>query len=384
MSLTNYQTTTIESTDYRNTKSKKNIYDKSRICRGTINSGEKKSNFGSIPRKDEIFLLQKSSNNINDRFNSGHDNIYYTDTATFPGAGSYKIANDFILNRYNSISLSSNSMRFNNNNIYNEIPGVGHYNLPDKKLNDNNYRYNSLFKEKSANNIKRINSESKSKSKDKKNQNNNFNRNTIDVVDIDQRKKKLNFNSYSKREDYAGSNSLFVIKNKNPGPGSYFKNKNEISKSLKNIYHPKTFKNEYSILQTEAKNIINEMNKNNDNEKSGKMNFKLMNCRKNPSQRIIGVKEITDTYIDNTKPKPLYYRKKPDISKTKLFTEGDIPYINFKINEERELKYIKDFLGNDNGKPDIFYLNSPRWKFYEKKYESKIPGPAYYFADNKF
>ena len=47
------------------------------------------------------------------------------------------------------------------------------------------------------------------------------------------------------------------------------------------------------------------------------------------------------------------------------------------------MKYIKDVLGNDNARPDIFYLNSPRWKFYNNKYKFKIPGPAYYFSDRK-
>ena len=32
---------------------------------------------------------------------------------------------------------------------------------------------------------------------------------------------------------------------------------------------------------------------------------------------------------------------------------------------------------NDNGKRDLFYLSSPRWK--ENKLKLKIPGPAYYF-----
>ena len=111
MSLTNYRTATIDSTDYNKTKSQKNIYDKSKIYRGSVHSGENKTNFGSIPRKDEIFILKK--NNYEDRFNSGNNNIYYTDTETFPGSGSYNISNNFILNKYNSISLSSNSIRFN-------------------------------------------------------------------------------------------------------------------------------------------------------------------------------------------------------------------------------------------------------------------------------
>ena len=43
----------------------------------------------------------------------------------------------------------------------------------------------------------------------------------------------------------------------------------------------------------------------------------------------------------------------------------------------KELEYIKSILGNDNGRPDLFYLSSPRWK--ENKYKFRTPGPAYYF-----
>ena len=383
MSLTNYRTATIDSTNYNKIKSTKNIYDKSRIYRGSVHTGENKTNFGSIPRKDEIFLIKK--NKYEDRFNSGNSNIYYTDTETFPGAGTYNISNNFILNKYNSISLSSNSIRFNNN-FDNQVPGVGNYNLSTLNNNSHNYRYKSLFKESSSKNLIRNDSNSKNNS-DKNKENNVDFYNSVDLHDISLKKKKLNFNSYSGRENYSGSNSFFDNKNINPGPGSYFKKNidNDTSKSVKNIYNPKIFKKDnYSILQSEAKKIIKEMNKNNDNEKEEEINFKLLNGKNYPNQKVYSVKEITDSYIDNNSPKPLYYQKKKDTPKNKLYTESDIPYVSFKINEERELKYIKDFLGNENGKPDVFYLNSPRWKFYEKKYQFKVPGPAYYFSENNF
>ena len=383
MSLTNYRTATIDSTNYNKIKSTKNIYDKSRIYRGSVHTGENKTNFGSIPRKDEIFLIKK--NKYEDRFNSGNSNIYYTDTETFPGAGTYNISNNFILNKYNSISLSSNSIRFNSN-FDNQVPGVGNYNLSTLNNNSHNYRYKSLFKESSSKNLIRNDSNSKNNS-DKNKENNVDFYNSVDLHDISLKKKKLNFNSYSGRDNYSGSNSFFDNRNINPGPGSYFKNNinDDISKSVKNIYNSKTFKKDsYSILQSEAKKIIKEMNKNNDNEKEEEMNFKLLNGKNYPNQKVYSVKEITDSYIDNNSPKPLYYQKKKDISKNKLYTESDIPYVSFKINEERELKYIKDFLGNENGKPDVFYLNSPRWKFYEKKYQFKVPGPAYYFSENNY
>ena len=63
-------------------------------------------------------------------------------------------------------------------------------------------------------------------------------------------------------------------------------------------------------------------------------------------------------------------KKKPNIESTST-------NLKFKIDQERELEYIKSILGNDNGRPDLFYLSSPRWK--EEKYKLKTPGPAYYF-----
>ena len=54
--------------------------------------------------------------------------------------------------------------------------------------------------------------------------------------------------------------------------------------------------------------------------------------------------------------------------------------LQFKINQEKELSYIKSVLGNDNGRRDLFYLSCPRWK--ENKYQLRTPGPAYYFNDN--
>ena len=57
--------------------------------------------------------------------------------------------------------------------------------------------------------------------------------------------------------------------------------------------------------------------------------------------------------------------------------ENNQKNFRFYINQQKELDYIKSVLGNDNGKRDLFYLYSPRWK--ENKSKLKTPGPAYYF-----
>ena len=52
------------------------------------------------------------------------------------------------------------------------------------------------------------------------------------------------------------------------------------------------------------------MNKSNDNEKEQEMKFKLLNGKNFPYQKVYSVQEISDSYIDNNSPKPLYYEKK--------------------------------------------------------------------------
>ena len=202
------------------------------------------------------------------------------------------------------------------------------------------------------------------------------------------KEKKLNFNSYSGRDDYSGitnsSDNRYNIKF--PGPGTYFQGKNEPVKVNKELYHKKLFQSDFSLLKTEAKNLLNKVKKKKEKkvDEYFPMKYKLLNRRKNENQKIIGVEETTNTYINKESPLPLYYIKPEDINKTKLYKEGKIPYTSFKINEERELEYIKSVLGNDNARPDIFYLNSPRWKYYNNKYQFKTPGPAYYFYDKKY
>ena len=49
----------------------------------------------------------------------------------------------------------------------------------------------------------------------------------------------------------------------------------------------------------------------------------------------------------------------------------------YSMEQDRELQKIKKILGNDNGRPDFFYLSPDRWK--KNKNNFKAPGPAYYF-----
>ena len=346
-------------------------YDKTKIIKGTVNTGQKKTNYGSIPNKNEIFLFPKSP--IDNRFSSGHNNIYFTDTQTFPGAGTYNLTNEFFLHPYQSISFTNTTERFKSD--FNGIPGVGDYDIAIDD-NKNKVRYNGLYRNyKFDENYNLGNLYTPTPTK----------YNPVKVNEDFIKKKKLNFNSYTGRNEYAGITVDSSSKDKFPGPGSYFKDKSEPIKNNKELYHKKLFQSQYSLLRMEAKNLLNKVKKKKDKsvDENIPLNFKLLNRRKNENQKIISVTETTNTYIDKNAPVPIYYIKPQDINKTKLYKDGKIPYVNFKINEERELKYIKDVLGNDNARPDIFYLNSPRWKYYNNKYQFKTPGPAYYYCDRK-
>ena len=368
------QTSIVQSTSQSLPKKRVRKYDPSRIIKGTINTGQKKCNYGSIPKKNEIFLYPEAP--IDNRFSSGRNNIYYTDTQTFPGSGTYNLTNEFLLNPYKSISFSNTTERFGTD--YNGIPGVGDY---DIAIEDNKYkkRYTGLYRDYKFNtNYKMGNLYTPSPTK----------YNPVKINEDLIKEKKLNFNSYSGRDDYSGitnsSDNRYNIKF--PGPGTYFQGKNEPVKVNKELYHKKLFQSDFSLLKTEAKNLLNKVKKKKEKkvDEYFPMKYKLLNRRKNENQKIIGVEETTNTYINKESPLPLYYIKPEDINKTKLYKEGKIPYTSFKINEERELEYIKSVLGNDNARPDIFYLNSPRWKYYNNKYQFKTPGPAYYFYDKKY
>ena len=53
----------------------------------------------------------------------------------------------------------------------------------------------------------------------------------------------------------------------------------------------------------------------------------------------------------------------------------------YSLEQNKELEKIKKILGNDNGRPDFFYLSPERWK--NNKRDFKVPGPAYYFYHSK-
>jgi hypothetical protein len=346
-------------------KSKKHLFK-------SVYTGYSKKAFGSIPYKTENFLISDKINNK--RFNDVKS-IFYFDHLGNPGVGKYDLSKDF--------SLPGWSMKFGGDNIrfktsFNEIPGVGDYNIENNKILEdkrNNIRYKSLFK-KSTSKKKLLNIQN----------DNDFigpTSTTYSPVyqdDIIKLKKLYNFDSFIGRDKYTGIDMPFsTSKTKNyPGPGFYTQNANIFgsskNKQLKFSYEDKD--KEKSYEESEIKKNPDKAVKKKYYTRNDFPNFKLKSrSPKYNDIKIMTSEEVMKNKSETKKIKRVnildeLLKKKPDLQKSSN-------YLKFKIDQERELEYIKSILGNDNGRPDLFYLSSPRWK--ENKYQLKTPGPAYYF-----
>lgn len=182
---------------------------------------------------------------------------------------------------------------------------------------------------------------------------------------------RYNFDSSSKRD--------FVTINKtySPGPCYYFKTQYKKKDLLPKIIEEscsdrkiKDLKNlkKYSIKTEQSKSDAKFQLKNKGN--SGKYSQYITNM-----DRLAIAHQIQNYNIDNIN-KSIYKEFSNKVKDKDELTSK----IKFKIEEEKELDYIKQILGNDNAKPDLFYLASPRWK--KNIYETKVPGPAYYVPKN--
>ena len=101
--------------------------------------------------------------------------------------------------------------------------------------------------------------------------------------------------------------------------------------------------------------------------------------KQNGNKRENKVYNLEDIHNLNNSFKEIIEDKSKELEKKlreneKTFTSNNL---YFKINEKKELAEIKKILGNENGRPDLFYLSPERWK--SKKNVFKTPGPAYYF-----
>ena len=182
------------------------------------------------------------------------------------------------------------------------------------------------------------------------------------------------FDSFIGRDDYTGIDMPFSSKNNYPGPGFYMHNTNLFgsqNKQLKFNYKDMENSQEISMEKNPEKNVKKYY------DKKDLPNFKLKS--RSPKYNESKIMTFEELQIKNKteKQKLKNINVLDELLKNKPNIEKTSSNLKFKIGQERELEYIKSILGNDNGKPDLFYLSSPRWK--ENKYQLKTPGPAYYF-----
>ena len=352
-----------------NSKSNNTSQKKSKKIFKSIYTGYSKNSFGSIPYKTENFLI--TDNIENKRFNDVKS-IFYFDRLGNPGVGKYNLSKDFNLQGW-SMKFGGYNSRFKTS--FNEIPGVGDYNIENSKILEksrNNIRYKSLFKN--------TNTSLKKKILDINPDNSNLGPTSTTYTpiyqdDIIRIKKMYNFDSFIGRDKYTGIDMPFSSKKDYPGPGFYMQNNDLFgskNKQLKFSYEEKDKSEEDLEIQKNPEKAVKKYY-----NKRDLPNFKLKS--RSPKYNDIKIMTFEELQLKNKSEKQKLKRINmlEELLKKKPNIESTSTNLKFKIDQERELEYIKSILGNDNGRPDLFYLSSPRWK--EEKYKLKTPGPAYYF-----
>ena len=295
-----------------------------------------------------------------------------------------------------SLGFSSTIDRFdiNKNNKYNnsETPGPGTYNFQStflktfKSFSSKGYLNGFLSKENRFNNLdeklyyekfkpgpcdyelNKINSlyDNIKKSLFGKSL---YNKKSSSIKNIFEEKKpdpctynpiKLSSESYKQYNLFNSKISRFkIIYNDNPGPGSYFKNKKII----------KHFKSESSVFKKpicKRIDMLKELNIKTDNDVINEFLDNKINKSLNDDDK--------KKYFSKSKIKNAHIRK---YNSTKLIVSN----IKFDLGDKIDTNNVKPYeFIFELPKKEIMKLSSPRWK--KKKYEFKVPGPAYYHIKN--
>ena len=341
-----------------------------------INHSYFKDSLGSITSKSEKILLDNKLN-INPRF-SGNDPTLNKIKDNTPGVGSYNLEYDWKLKNNAIYMENSDQNRFGEDLGYrNYYPCVGHYDAYKGEKYEkakNNLRYDSLY------NRTRVLF------------NDNTNKNIYDkgfiynpkyLNDVYNNKKKFNFGSYSSRSNYRGSKipSLFANINNNPGPNYYF---NDFDFELRNKNSPKiqltSQSTDTDLKLTKQQNLFNKNNeklifqgKNKDDIYKPK--FVMKQNGNSKDNKVYNLEDI----FKMKNNKKIIIDKKKDLENKLKENEKNVTSkkLYYSMEQDKELERIKKILGNDNGRPDFFYLSPDRWK--NKKTELMTPGPGYYF-----
>ena len=352
----------LKSIKNKNNSAKKEKPYKKAILHSCINSYFKET-FGSIPNKTEKFLL---INNNKDRF-SGSNSVFRQIAENTPGVGSYNLSYDWNLKNKAVKMGESEEKRFPSS--YNFLPGVGDYHIENgiKIQNErDNLRYNSLYKRTKT----LLNNELN------KNIDNFLSYSPQNLDEIMRNKKKYNFCSYSGRNHFRGSKiqTLFDKVNDYPGPGQYFSDVNKSAK--KSSYY--NIRNNTVLENEKPKNILQLIDEHLDDKKDNLDEPKFF-MKQNGNIRDNKLYTFEDIYKLNKSNKKIVVNKGEELEKKLRENEKNTASKNlyYNIRQNMELNRIKKILGNDNGRPDLFYLSPERWK--NKKKEFRPPGPAYYY-----
>lgn len=326
-----------------------------------------KDSLGSIPSKTEKIIV--NNNPINDRF-SGSNSVFNQIGENTPGVGSYDLSYDWDL-KNNCVRMGESEQKRFQNSI-NYLPGVGDYNVDDGKMIQKeriNLRYDSLYKRTKTLFNSHIN----------KNIDNYKYYDPKNINDIEKRKKNYNFSSYSGRNDFRGSKipTFFDKANDNPGPGYYYPFYNKSKQKLSYCYN---IRNNILLGKEKPKNILQLIKENLDNDNKGNTDNPLFTMKQHGNIRDNKLYTFEDIYKMNRRSnKKIIVNEGEELEKKLRENENNTTSKNlyFNIRQNMELNRIKKILGNDNGRPDLFYLSPERWK--DKKKAFKTPGPAYYF-----
>ena len=259
---------------------------------------------------------------------------------------------------------------------FNFIPGAGDYRPEDSKVKEkkrHDIRYKGLYKLPDLEQqLLKINNEFKDKEMP-----NCATYTPLYQDEVMRLKKMYTFDSFTGRNEYTGYDMPFEKKNDYPGPGRYtyiadlFGSNN---RQMKFNYDDKSEIFDDSEIKKHPDKVFKKYSNKNE---IMKMKFKLKS--RSPKYNNIKIMTSEELQLKNKKEK-IDQNKVPQLELLlKNMDKKDKRPTDFRfyLNQEKELDYIKSILGNDNGKRDLFYLSSPRWK--ENKLKLKTPGPAYYF-----
>ena len=350
---------------------------KGKILRGAAYSSLHKNNYASIPSKTEIFLDIDAYNKQHEQHCGfiSHCERFASSATSTPGIGTYNLLPKPITHlSHPSISskgycngFTSSSPRLNANEYININPGPGNYKDETCKSIENNIKHSlqckSLYKEHINHSIidKALGTPGPSR----------YDPNKYDNWKLKNKNYIYNFNSYPKRQSIVEKYKLIV-----PGPGHYYKRGYNIHNNVKGVVKW----NEKKVVETEIEKL-NGLGI--DTDGNAKSKDEGGNNKVNNKKKVFKNGDMCfHIHHNSTQDHAIIYRPKhkasDEVGKGK---EGSVQNIKFRMEEEKELHYLKQFLGNDNARPDLFYLNSPRWKN-EIELKYKAPGPAYYIPRN--